>query len=282
MCILILNIIYYFIPGKKSDVLNSQSYIPTVFKGVDEAKGKVRKSPRKTSTSEKAGTITAPSITGLKNSKFRRRKRKVKTKEQLTLGRPKNLNIKPKDESSLHVHAVWNTTDHDYVRSRDEKAEKVEKSSSPGCCDKELESLKERLRDMERERFEETETLKQRINYLERENRKIISLDTVTDIQKWTSLPNRAVFNALAKYLKKRGEKLRYWLGNSTTVHSHYEERMSSKPGPKRKMSFEDQLFMTLVKLKCGFYNNQIAHIFGVAESVVSQIIFSDLHGNRA
>ena len=90
------------------------------------------------------------------------------------------------------TNAVWQTTDHDYIKTRQDKMEY---------------SL-------------DYVHLQSKIQKLEKENEKlrskVLCLETVNgndvDFQFWTNMPNYDVFNSLAEYLEERsGGKLKYW-----------------------------------------------------------------------
>ena len=86
------------------------------------------------------------------------------------------------------------------------------------------------------------------------------------------------MFDALSIYLKRRGAlDLKYWHGSATVKHHHFKDLgMVNKPGPDRKLVFEDELLLVLVKLKTGLNNQRLSCMFGVSATLVSSI-FSTL-----
>ena len=108
---------------------------------------------------------------------------------------------------------------------------------------------------------------------------KRLRLDNVKDnpakFQFWTNLPNYEVFNALNVYLQTRldGANLCYWRGSSTG-----NTTTSSKRGPERKLTFEEELFIVLVKLKTGNFNEDLAHTFDISPAHVSRIFSTHIN----
>ena len=155
---------------------------------------------------------------------------------------------RPKRRLSFSENSVWNTTDHNYVKTQITTPSMFIPDETSVKAD-EVSSLKE-----------ENEKLKS----------KFLRLDNIKDddnkFQFWTNLPNYAVFSALATYLKTRcGGNLSYWKGSNSSC-------TSSNKGPLRKFSFEEELFMVLVKLKTGNFNEDLSHTFDTSASHVSSI----------
>ena len=55
---------------------------------------------------------------------------------------------------------------------------------------------------------------------------------------------------------------------STSTSHLSY----LAKPGPARRFEFEDEFFLTLVKLKNGKFNIDLAREMGVSESLISRV----------
>ena len=137
---------------------------------------------------------------------------------------------------------MWIDSDHDYLHTK----------KDPTQHQSEHIQLQQRILDLEKE----NETLRKRI----------LSLDQVKDDDKefqfWTNLPNIAVFDSLAKYLEDRcGGELRYWYGSTANQQGqHYSTIMKTKPGKARLLSFREEFFLTLVKLKTGKQHKDLKH----------------------
>jgi len=124
--------------------------------------------------------------------------------------------------------AVWETTDHDYIKTNCENGEELDTST---IISDEVDSLRV-----------ENEKLKTRI----------LSVDSVKDnddkFQFWTNLPNYAVFLSVSTYMKTRMKPggHNYWKGNATSNSA------SAQPNkrPERKFSFEEEFLLYLLNLK--------------------------------
>lgn len=155
----------------------------------------------------------------------------------------------------LLTKAVWKTTDHDYVATR--------RDPDPPT---EIELLKNKMLELE----DENRNLKMRALCLQ-------SVKENDDMfQFYTNLPNYAVFQSVSDYLKERsGDGLKYWRGADTTKYEHFNgKRMErSKPGPDRKLAFEEEFFMVLVRCKTGCSSKDLAIRFGIDETLVSRVL---------
>ena len=236
-----------YFSGRKTELPGSDGYIPTVFVGADIARGKAAPKQRATKTSRQAGEILSPVIP------CKRKPRRIFL-DKSPPGRPKKP-PKPTEDKKDDSKSVWVTTDHDYVKSK----------SIHGCQT-------------------ETEYLREKVILLQDEvlvlKGQTLSLDSVKHFTKWTNLPNKAVFDGLARYLNSRGgSKLKYWKGKETNRHRHFADLgMANEPGPDRRMTFEEELFMVLVKLKTGFTNTELQQLFGMSETAVGQIFTTHLN----
>ena len=122
---------------------------------------------------------------------------------------------------------MWCTTDHDYIATPCESSDVSHDFQSQTVSN---------LQD----RFEKLQGKLLRIENIKNKD---------TKFQFWTNLPNYAVFTALSAYLKTRTPNgtgiLCYWRGESTQVSSGGSVKESI-----RKLTFEDELFLVLIKLK--------------------------------
>lgn len=92
------------------------------------------------------------------------------------------------------------------------------------------------------------------------------------------------MFAALADYLQTRtkldGCSMKRWKGSKMSGQSHVNYTLTHmfKPGPKSKLSFYDELFLVLVKLKTGCMNLDLAYHFGISVGLVSEILTTWLY----
>lgn len=80
-----------------------------------------------------------------------------------------------------------------------------------------------------------------------------------SSIQFYTGLPSYSHFKALLQHVALESD-------STSTDHQPKEPR-----GRRQKLSHEDQLFLTLVKLRIGLFHVHLAHIFNVSPSTVSR-----------
>ena len=182
-----------------------------------------------------SGTLSGDTTTKLSS------KRKRATSGESTAGRPKR-----KLQFDDSENAVWNTTDHDYIKTR------CDVDDTTSSQDIEIEDLKAKNSDLQSK-------------FLRLENVK----NDDDKFQFWTNLPNYSVFSALVTYLKTRCNdgNLCYWRGSSTNASGS-----TSTKGPSRKFTFEEELFIVLVKLKTGNFNEDLSHTFDTSVGHISTI----------
>lgn len=180
----------HFVGGVKTNEPGSPGYVPSIFKGADELKGKVPPKTRLTRTAQAAG-IKGPSPVKKKKVSNLLHADSFIPEPQ---GRPVN-NLKPAQDPTYYPYAVWNS-EHDYVRVKDDP------NPDPAqACQK--------VQDLERQLEECCEKLK-------RAEKRLLSLENDLNFPKWTNLPNREVFDCLLQYLETRRDGLKYWKGQRT------------------------------------------------------------------
>ena len=136
---------------------------------------------------------------------------------------------------------------------------------------------------------DDTETLlKQEIvelkSNLERANRRIESLQnqvfTIDRFQSndasihfYTGFPNWDVFMAVFRYLNPgdMGENITYWLSSMVTASD-------SKKGRSRTLRPIDEYFLVMCRLRQGFREEHLSHLFQISTSTVSRIFITWLN----
>ena len=84
----------------------------------------------------------------------------------------------------------------------------------------------------------------------------------------YTSFPNYATFRVLFDYLQPACNFLMY-TGSKNTEHT---SEVHNKHGRPRSLSPEQELFMVLVRLRCGLLSVDIANRFGISQAQYSRI----------
>jgi hypothetical protein len=170
-CKIFICIVYF--AGKRTDAVGSPGYIPTIFTKARVMRGYKVNQLRQTKRAAKAGYVPTNSKTPVK-----KRSRKLASTQPATLGRPKL--VLPAQEQVFHRRAVW-VSDHDYVKTLAVHGPMTELEYVHQKCE-ELKELNEKI------------------------SQSPLSLNALTDddYPLLTNLPNKAVFDALCSYLKRR------------------------------------------------------------------------------
>ena len=126
---------------------------------------------------------------------------------------------------------------------------------------------------------------------LERANRRIESLQMFTvdrfrgddsSIKFYTGFPNWDTFNAVFKYLNpgNEGQNISYWVSKinvnvSPAVYEGENEEAIRKKGRPRYLRPIDEFFAVMCRLRQGFAEEHLAHLFQVSVSTVSRIFIT-------
>ena len=106
---------------------------------------------------------------------------------------------------------------------------------------------------------------------------RLLLLDTLKhndkDFKFYTGLPTYQVFKLLYNFLEDDVSVMKLKDGKRGSLSHHFTDRHILKPGPKiKKLSFEEQFFYTLVRLKRGLSVHDLARRAGIADSTMSNI----------
>ena len=96
----------------------------------------------------------------------------------------------------------------------------------------------------------------------------------------YTGFPNYKAFLAAFEYLNpgNNGENVRYWLSGDNDISSeHYlsPPQLGAKRGRPRSLKPEEEFFLTLCRLRQGFAETHLSHLFNVSQATVSRIVIS-------
>ena len=92
-------------------------------------------------------------------------------------------------------------------------------------------------------------------------------------IKLYTGIPSYPLFQWLFAEVKPHAETLQYWSGKSSLIDKQYQVYNHNKPGRKRTQSLEDEMLMTLMKLRLNLREDDLAFRFNVSQSTVSKVI---------
>ena len=113
---------------------------------------------------------------------------------------------------------------------------------------------------------ENNQRLKRNYDEVIEKLKKVFNLDIIKDpkeCQRWTGLPNFATFNSLAEF---------FYRSAGEYVNPIFDRFHLIKPGPCTKLSFQEEFFLVLVRLKTGNFNFDIAQRFGISDGLCSDI----------
>ncbi|XP_052284007.1 uncharacterized protein LOC127880705 [Dreissena polymorpha] len=109
-------------------------------------------------------------------------------------------------------------------------------------------------------------------------------LKTDDDVQFYTGLTNKSLFNKLHEYISPF--VTRRWTGvmsmakNVRKLKSKLSARSGAKFGPERKMSSRTEFLMTLMKLRLGLLNKDLSKRFDISETLCSRIFLAWLRAS--
>ena len=95
------------------------------------------------------------------------------------------------------------------------------------------------------------------------------------DVRFYTGLSGTTHFRTLFQYVEEKAARMRYWRGpKRTSLGSEHAEGiiqqsdvMTGRRGPQRKLTIEQQFLMSLMKLRLGLFNMDLAFRFQVSDS---------------
>ncbi|XP_049442238.1 uncharacterized protein LOC125894701 [Epinephelus fuscoguttatus] len=88
-----------------------------------------------------------------------------------------------------------------------------------------------------------------------------------------TGIENYAIFQWMFNEVRSKLPSIHYFKGVQSQKVKRYQIVAEKKPGPQRKLSHENELLLTLMKLKLKLSLKFLAYLFKICTSVVSQII---------
>lgn len=99
------------------------------------------------------------------------------------------------------------------------------------------------------------------------------------DVNFYTGFPDRSVFEAVCEYLEpgKEGENINYWHSTEdSTVHTNQNcEENIPKQGRPRLLDPKEEFFLTICRLRQGFKEEHLSHLYNISQTTVSRIIIS-------
>ena len=172
----------------------------------------------------------------------------------------------------------------DTCKTPDLERQIAEQSTKIGELEEELKQAKSEINNLRRENTELNEKLAECERQQKEMSSRLFCVDRFTtdgDISFYTGLSSYATFMAVFEYLnpgdncsniRPRGS-VRDVPEDFYNSDSDDEENVqASKKGCRRKLKPLDEFFIVLCRLRRGFSEKHLAHLYGVAQSTVSQI----------
>lgn len=111
----------------------------------------------------------------------------------------------------------------------------------------------------------------------------IRNFTTDEDIAFYTGFPNLATFNVVFEFLNtgSKGENIRYCSSKERTVQKEFYDSGNEEPegctsiGRRRSLEPREEFFLVLCRLRRGFAEKHLAHLFGISQSTVSRTFLS-------
>jgi len=97
----------------------------------------------------------------------------------------------------------------------------------------------------------------------------------------YSGFPNWETFMVVYTYLDpgEKGENISYWLSTNPGVFSDYTKNKAdeslTKKGRARSLRPQDEFLMVMCRLRQGFHEDHLAHLFNVSTSTVSRIFIT-------
>ncbi|XP_072014153.1 LOW QUALITY PROTEIN: uncharacterized protein [Amphiura filiformis] len=142
--------------------------------------------------------------------------------------------------------------------------------------EKELDSSKLRCDEL----LDRLQTAKENVRKLEKDLEASSNKMTISDIsgsdeliKLYTGIPSYGIFKWLFSEVAPHAQNLHYFKGKSSLGDKSYQINNHKKPGPKRAQTLEDELLMTLMKLRLNLREDDLAFRFGIGQSTVSQVL---------
>ena len=73
--------------------------------------------------------------------------------------------------------------------------------------------------------------------------------------------------------VKHKLDYIQYYKGPNSHIVKRYQANKGKKPGPQRMLSPQNELFLTLMKLRLNLNSEFLGHLFGISQSLVTAIL---------
>ena len=94
------------------------------------------------------------------------------------------------------------------------------------------------------------------------------------DVSFYTGLPNAEAFRALYEFVEPKARRMHYWKGKKLTKAEHASPRQT-KMDHLRALTMEQELLLTMMRLKLDLLVHDLAFRFNVGEALISSVFFT-------
>lgn len=101
----------------------------------------------------------------------------------------------------------------------------------------------------------------------------VFDLKTDEGVRFYTGLPNVNILDAIWDLIKPAALRMRSWSEKTPAKRGKIGTNRRNKAGVTRKLTLFDQFIMTLVRLRLGYLEQDLAYHYGVNKSTVSRIL---------
>ena len=220
------------------------------------------------------------------------KKRKAPTERQplpakkklLTEDNSPSVNNEVQETIEMSASEPSTSFEEDTCKTPDLERQIAEQSTKIGELEEELKQAKSEINNLRRENTELNEKLAECERQQKEMSSRLFCVDRFTtdgDISFYTGLSSYATFMAIFEYLNP-GDNCSNIRprGSVTDVPEDFynsdsddeENVQASKKGRRRKLKPLDEFFIVLCRLRRGFSEKHLAHLYGVAQSTVSRI----------
>ena len=144
-------------------------------------------------------------------------------------------------------------------------------------CKKEILHVYEENERLQKENQALKKSLDEATQVIEQEKVAKYSVNRLKDsdslIKLHTGLDSYALFEWTYDQVKDKVDYLQYYKGPNSHTVKRYQINKGKKPGPQRTLSPQNELFLTLMKLRLNLNSEFLGHLFGISQSLVTAIL---------
>ena len=200
------------------------------------------------------------------------KKLKVSKDSSVPIPPQPEVEVEEKDDSS-NISATLQ--DHDYTNFAFYKQELRDHGCTNDTCRKNFDTSQNYIESLHHQIQELKDTVTEWKKKYFNKVAKPFGVKNLTSDKKmktFTGIPNIATFEHLFKLIERQAPRIKYWQGSKTILKGRKFTSTPTKSGPSRKLSSKDEFLLTLMKLKLGSLNADLADRFGISIALTCNI----------